>query len=310
MAQTPWGEIAIQDSHLHFFSHNFYTALARQKKLTSADDLQALLGWELPTSEPATLAQKWVAEFDRNGVERAAIIASMPGDEASVAAAVAYAPSRFYGYFMLDPTQHDAVDRMVAAAANPHLHAVCLFPAMHTYSIADPRVVPLLELASDSHLVVFVHCGAISVGIRTKLALPSQFNLRFSNPLDLHPVALHFPRVRFVVPHFGAGLLRETLMLVDLCPNVFLDTSSTNRWMKYEGLDLRTVFQRAIDVAGIERLLFGTDSSFFPRGWHASIFEQQAKTLYELGIAEPDASKVLRSNLENLHAARSAVGLT
>ena len=310
MAQTPWGEMPVQDSHLHFFSHNFYNALARQKKLASADDLQPILGWDLPALDPATLAQQWVEEFDKYGVERGAIIASMPGDEASVAAAVAHAPGRFYGYFMLDPTQPDAVDRMSAAAANPHLHAVCLFPAMHTYSIADPRVVPLLELASDSHLAVFVHCGAISVGVRTRLSLPSQFNLRYSNPLDLHPVALHFPRVRFVVPHFGAGLLRETLMLADLCPNVFLDTSSTNRWMRYEGLDLRSVFQRAIDVAGFDRLLFGTDSSFFPRGWHSAIFEQQAKTLYELGVAEPDASKVLRSNLENLHSGRAAIGLT
>jgi predicted TIM-barrel fold metal-dependent hydrolase len=310
MAQTPWGEMPVQDSHLHFFSHNFYSALARQKKLTSTDHLQPLLGWELPAPDSTLLAQKWVAELDKNGVERAAIIASMPGDEASVSAAVAHAPTRFYGYFMLDPTQPDAADRMAAAAANPNLHAVCLFPAMHTYSIADSRLVPLLEVASDSFLTVFVHCGAISVGVRTKLALPTQFNLRFSNPLHLHPVALHFPRIRFVVPHFGAGLLRETLMLADLCPNVFLDTSSSNRWMRYDGLDLPTVFQRAIDVVGLDRLLFGTDSSFFPRGWNAAVFELQAKTLYELGIAEPDASRILRFNLENLHAPRAALGLT
>ena len=53
-------------------------------------------------------------------------------------------------------------------------------------------------------------------------------------------------------------------MLADLCPNVYLDTSSTNSWMRYEALDLKTVFRRALAVAGPERLLFGTDSSFFP----------------------------------------------
>jgi hypothetical protein len=310
MAQTPWGELPVQDSHLHFFSHNFYAALARQKKTAAIEELQPLLGWEIPPPGPAVLAQKWIAELDRHGVERAALIGSMHGDETSISAAVAYAAHRFYGYFMLDPTQPDALTRMQAAAANPNLHAVCLFPAMHTYSIADPRVVPLLELASDSCLTVFVHCGALSVGVRNKLGLPSQFNLRFSNPLHLHPVALHFPKIHFVVPHFGAGLLRETLMLADLCPNVYFDTSSSNRWMRYEGLDLRTVFQRAIDVAGLERLLFGSDSSFFPRGWHAAIFEQQVKTLYELGLAQPDALKILRSNLESVHSARIALGLT
>ena len=310
MAQTPWGEMPVQDSHVHFFSHNFYSALASQKKLASVNELQLLLGWELPAPDPAHFAQRWIMELDTHGVERAAIIASMHGDEASVSAAVALAPKRFYGYFMLDPTQPDAMDRMSTAALDPHLHAVCLFPAMHTYSISDARVVPLLELASDSHLAVFVHCGALSVGIRNKLGLPSQFSLRFSNPLDLHPVALHFPKIRFVVPHFGAGLLRETLMLADLCPNVFLDTSSSNKWMKYEGLDLRTVWERAIEVVSIDRLLFGTDSSFFPRGWNTAVFDQQVKTLYELGIDTPDVSKVLRSNLENFHAARMALGLT
>jgi len=314
MAQTPWGEMPVQDSHVHFFSRNFFNALARQKNLGGAheleNDLQSLLGWDMPPSEPALLAKTWVDELNKHGVEKIALMASMPGDEASVAAAVAHDPHRFYGYFMLDPTQPDAVSRMAEAVKNPHLHAVCLFPAMHTYSIADARVVPILELASDHHLAVFVHCGALSVGVRQKLGLPSQFNLSYSNPLHLHPVALHFPRIRFVVPHFGAGLLRETLMVADLCPNVYIDTSSGNGWMKYEGLDLLTVFQRTLEVIGTGRLLFGSDSSYFPRGWNHAIFEQQTKILYEAGIDVTDVTKILRFNLENVHSERLSVGIT
>jgi predicted TIM-barrel fold metal-dependent hydrolase len=311
MAETPWGQLPVQDSHVHFFSHRFFEALAQQKKLSGTAELPALLGWVIPPPDsPALLAQAWVDELNKHGVEKAALIASMHGDEDSVAEAVAHDPYRFYGYFMLDPTQADALERMTAAVRNKHLHAVCLFPAMHTYSIADKRVVPILEMASDNRMAVFVHCGALSVGVRKKLGLPSQFNLSFSNPLDLHPVALHFPRIHFVVPHFGAGLLRETLMLADLCPNVFIDTSSSNRWMRYEGLDLRTVFQRTLDVTGPDRLLFGSDSSFFPRGWHGAIFEQQTKTLYELGIDVQQVSKILRFNLENVHSERVSVGIT
>jgi uncharacterized protein len=301
MAQTPWGDLSIGDAHAHFFSHNFYAGLARQKKVSGAEALAPLLQWEIPSPDATALASRWVAELDRYGVTRAALIASVPGDEQSVSAAIAAHPDRFFGYFMIDPTQPDAVDRVRAAAASPHLHCVCLFPAMHTYSIVDERLVPLLEIASDSGLAVFVHCGALSLGIRKKLNLPSQYDLRFSNPLALHPVALHFPKIRFVVPHFGAGLLRETLMLADLCPNVFLDTSSTNHWMSYEGLDLRTVYRRALDVVGAERLLFGSDSSFFPRGWNEEIFRQQTTALYELGIEREQAARILHTNLEALH---------
>jgi predicted TIM-barrel fold metal-dependent hydrolase len=304
MAQTPWGEIRISDSHVHFFSYPFYEALAQQKKVAGPAQIGALLDWEIPPTDPTALAHKWVAAMDAKQVQRAALIASVPGDEASVAAAVSAYPDRFYGYFMFDPTQPDALDRMRKAASDPNLHCLCLFPAMHTYAVTDARLVPILELASDTHMTVFVHCGALSVGVRKKLGLPSQFNLKYSNPLDLHPVALHFPQVQFVIPHFGAGMLRETLMLADLCPNVFLDTSSSNHWMAYEGLDLRTVYRRSLEVVGPGRLLFGTDSSFFPRGWHEAIFDQHVKALYELGIEEDQVRQVLHANLEKLYAKR------
>jgi uncharacterized protein len=304
MAQTAWGDLPINDAHVHFFSHKFYSALARQKKLEHTEGLASLLNWEIAPPDPATLAKNWAAELDRQGVNRACFIASMHGDEESVAAAVAAYPDRFLGFFMLDPLQPDALERLRLAAVNPHLHCMCLFPAMHTYSVADRRLVPLLEIASDHRLAVFVHCGAISVGVRKKLGLPSQFDMRFSNPLDLHPVALHFPRIRFIVPHFGAGLFREALMLADLCPNVWLDTSSSNRWIIYENLDLRAVFRRSIDVIGEARLLFGTDSSFFPRGWHAEVFKQQTTALYELGLNKEQAEQILCLNLERVFKTR------
>ncbi len=304
MAQTPWGELAIQDAHVHFFSHKFYSALAQQKKAANAEALAPLLNFEIPPAANSELADRWAAELTRSGVRRAALVASMPGDEDSVSTAVAAHPDRFYGYFMLDPTQPDALARVQLAAANPHLHCLCLFPAMHTYSLTDPRLVPILEVASDRQLVVFVHCGAISMGVRKKLGLASQFNMRYSNPIDLHPVALHFPLVRFVIPHFGAGLFREALMVADLCPNIFFDSSSSNRWMIYEGLDLATVFRRSIEVLGVNRLLFGSDSSFFPRGFHSAILEQQSKALYELGLDAQQASQILCSNLEQIHHPR------
>jgi predicted TIM-barrel fold metal-dependent hydrolase len=72
--------------------------------------------------------------------------------------------------------------------------------------------------------------------------------------------------------------------------------------MRYEEahLDLRTVFRRALDVATPRRLLFGTDSSYFPRGWNAQIFETQTKALYEIGVTEEKARLILHDNLHQL----------
>ena len=306
MAQTPWGELRVHDAHVHFFSHRFYSALAAQRRVANAEALGPLLEQQIPPADPAALASRWLHELDARHVARACLIASVPGDEDSVAAAVERHPDRFFGYFMLDPLHADAHERMERAAADAHLHGVCLFPAMHGYSVADERVRPVLEMAAGAGMAVFVHCGALSVGVRNKLGLPSPFDMRLSNPLDLHPVALRFPQVRFVIPHFGAGMFREALMVADLCSNVWFDTSSTNRWMRYEGLDLRAVLGRSLDVLGTGRLLFGTDSSFFPRGWNGEVLDHQATALYELGLNETEAQQILGSNLEQLLAPRAA----
>jgi predicted TIM-barrel fold metal-dependent hydrolase len=138
--------------------------------------------------------------------------------------------------------------------------------------------------------------------VRKRLGLPSLFDLRYSNPADVHALALRYPGLSFVIPHFGAGYFREALMVADLCPNVHLDTSSSNSWIRYltPETDLKAVFRRALDVAGPRRLLFGTDSSFFPRGWQKDIFEIQAKILYELGVPREDAALIFGENLERI----------
>jgi len=292
--QTPWGEFAVADAHTHFFSRRFYQSLAAQSGKT-IEEVAAILGQDLPPEDPSDLARRWVADFDRYGVERAASMASIPGDEASVRAAAAACPGRIYTYAMVNP--------LLPAEPPASLDAVCLFPAMHCYSMHDQRVERLLAAKPRA---VFVHCGVLMVGVRRKLGLPSPFDMRFSNPLDLHAIALRHPDVPFLVPHFGAGYFREALMLADLCPNVYLDTSSSNSWMRYEGLDLKTVFRRALDVIGAGRLLFGTDSSFFPRGWNQEVFEMQTQVLLDIGINAEDARSILGENLVKLFAGRAA----
>jgi predicted TIM-barrel fold metal-dependent hydrolase len=299
--QTQWGEIPVSDAHVHFFSPAFFSSLAAQSG-RPVEELAGILGWRLPHSRE-DLAEAWRSELDEHGVARAALIASIPGDEDSVATAVSLYPDRFYGFCMANPTAPDGVARVQKALDGGRLQGICLFPAMHRYSIQDPRIRPVFEAAAaHTGAVVFVHCGVLTVGVRRKLGLPSPFDMRYSNPIDLHAVALEFPKVNFLIPHFGAGYFREALMLCDLCPNVHLDTSSTNSWTRYqpESLDLKTVFRKALEVAGPQRLLFGSDSSFFPRGWHAQIYETQIQALDDLEVGGEQARLILGGNLERL----------
>ena len=306
---TPFGSLEVFDAHTHFFSRRFFETLIKQSPQLSAESnaierAAEMTGWTMPPLDPAELAAIWKSEFDRHGVSGALMIASVPGDEESVAAAVAAFPDRIAGAFMFDPTKPDAETRARRAFDDLGLRVVCLFPAMHHYSVAENEGVRAVVAAASEKpgTAVFVHCGALSVGVRKKLGLPSAFDLRRSNPLDIYRLAAEFPKTNFIVPHFGAGMFRETMMLADLCPNVYVDTSSTNKWMKYEAapVDLPLVFKRALDVVGHERLLFGTDSSFFPRGWIASVFDAQVEALDEIGASEEQARAIFGGNLRRL----------
>lgn len=318
----------ICDAHVHFFSSHFFSTLAAQKGIGREVALSSI-GWDAPGS-PEQLADRWRAELDAHGVSRCALIASVPGDESSVLGAIARHPTRFVGLSMFDPTAPDALERVEKALA-AGLHGLCLFPAMQRYSLQDERVARLFEMAAsfgrspdaaelapgtgditgaaalaalaERRPVVFVHCGVLSVGVRQKLGLPSLFDIRFGNPLDLQSLAARFSSVPIIVPHFGAGLFREALMLADTCPNVYLDTSSSNRWIRYmPGLTLAQVFRSALDVIGPDRLLFGSDSSFFPRGWHRAVFDAQERAMADAAVPSEAQDKILGGNFIKLFA--------
>ncbi len=294
----------INDVHCHFFSSAFFGALAHQlgRPTTPApDDVCRLLEWDVP-GDADVLADRWVRELDAHAVSRAAIIASVPGDEHSVAVATMRHPSRFVGFFMVDPSATDAVERTVHATTTLGLRGVCLFPAMHHVALDDERVVRVVDAAARvSGVAVFIHCGALSVGVRKKLGLVSRFDLRLGHPLAVARLAQAHPLTPFVIPHFGAGLLREALMAADSSPNIYLDTSSSNRWIRYEpGLTIESVFDTALSVVGAARLLFGTDSSFFPRGWQRGIYDVQRHTLETCRVSEADQALIFGGNFDRL----------
>lgn len=263
------------------------------------------LGWENPGGDEE-LADRWVAELDRHGVARAAIIASVPGDEASVATAVRRHPTRLVGFFMFNPMERNIAARLARALGEQQLRGICLFPAMHGYRLDEERVRDVFAAAAAHGGAVFAHCGVLTVGVRKKLGLQSAFDLRLGDPLALAATAARFPAVPVIVPHFGAGLFREVLMAAEQCPNIHLDSSSTNGWMKYyPGLTLEGVFRQALAVAGAERVIFGTDSSFFPRGWQQPVLASQQAALEAIGATDAERAQIFAGNFERLFPVRT-----
>jgi predicted TIM-barrel fold metal-dependent hydrolase len=294
------------DAHCHFFSSRFLELLAadlaESPREGRARAIAEHVGWEDPGTGDE-LADRWVAELDRHAVSRAVLIASIPGDEESVKAAVRRHPARFVGFFMFNPAEGDVASRLARILDDGTLRGICLFPAMHGYQFDDERVREVFEGAMAAGLTVFAHCGVLTIGIRKKLGLASPFDLRLGNPLALAATASRYPQVPVIIPHFGAGFLQRAVMAADQCPNIYLDTSSSNSWMKYHaGLTLESVFRQALAVAGADRLLFGTDSSFFPRGWQQPIYEAQEAALRAAEVSEEDRAKIFGGNFDRIFA--------
>lgn len=291
----------LHDSHCHFLSSRFFEALGHEKygveERAPAERVARELGWEAPGA-PEALADRWVAELDRHRLARVALIASVPGDEASVAVAVQRHPQRFVGFFALNAAAPDAPDRARTAFAGG-LRCACLFPALHRYGLDDQRVAEVFEIASAHGGAIFAHCGYLSIEARTKVGLRSVTDLRLGDPLALAATAVRFPGVPVIVPHFGGGFFREALMAADACPSIHFDTSSSNSWIKFvPGLTLADVFRRALAVVGPDRLLFGSDSSYFPRGWRRVIHGAQQSILHELGVEPPNLVKIFSGNFD------------
>jgi predicted TIM-barrel fold metal-dependent hydrolase len=309
MIPTPFGPQRVLDAHTHFFGHGFYTALAKQAGLTTPDGEAAeavaqRLGWDPAPPDPADTGRRWVGEMDRHGVERMVSMHTLPGDADNAARGIAATSGRLVGYVMVNPLAEGSAATVDRAVRGSGFRGVALFPSMFGFSMQDDRVHAVLEAANRHKLNVFVHCGVLKVGFRQKLNLPVAFDLSLANPLHLRRACGQFPHARFIVPHLGSGMFRELLMLADSAPNVFADTSGIGAWGKY--LDGRPgeaqVLRQAVDVMGADRLLFGTDSTFFPRGWRRDVFDAHLRAFEEAKLDGPRVTAILGGNLERLLA--------
>lgn len=302
--------MTIIDFHAHFFSRTFFDTLAGQSPLPGSPDerLAAVVhktGIELPPADVGAHLTRWIEELDRYEVEHMATFASVPEEIPVVGEAAAQSNGRVSAFALVNPTVEGVAERVDGLLAGGAFKGVLVFPAMHHFHVGGPEAAPLLKVLDAHRATIYVHCGLLVVKLRDLLGLPRPQDLAYASPLGVVPAANAFPNVRFVIPHFGAGLFREALLAGAQCPNVYVDTSSSNSWRRtqFPAPSLREVFDRALDVFGPERILFGTDSNTFPTGWRNDRYEEQKAALQACGVGSDDQQKVFAGN------ARRVLGL-
>ncbi|MDZ4168359.1 MAG: amidohydrolase family protein [Coriobacteriia bacterium] len=240
----------------------------------------------LPDMTPAEAACWYVERLHAADVAKALVVSVAP-DNQWTRDFLLEAKGHVHALCNLDPREPDApelLEREMAAG----FRGVKLLPVNRCFRLSDPACRPFFERAQELGAAITVHYG---------VSVDPGADLRFADPIDLSPVARDFPKITFVIAHFGAGWLDSVLRASYQCANVCVDSSGTNNWLDYHvpAMTLADVFERCLTALGPERVLFGTDSNTTApyRTWIRRI---QQRTLEEMGLSEHDLDLVMRGN--------------
>jgi len=282
--------LKVIDSHSHYLSYATFqswqvSSKAIQRRIRTRTNMTEV---EFPSREE-DFAARWVKELDRYGITK---IGMMVGPESwkEFAEALKRFPNRFYGYANINPLLPDAEEQARYVIRALGFHGYKLYPVMNNFHAYSEEAYKIYQIADELNVPVLHHFG-VSIG--------AGVDLRYGNPLDLQPAARDFPNVMFGIAHLGAGMFRETLLLFYQQDNIYVDTSGSNVWMRYIPYpsDLKGVMKLAVEAGGPERIVFGTDSSMFPRGFRYDILEKQLQIFKDLKLTDEDLQKIFTENI-------------
>lgn len=236
--------------------------------------------------------ERWAAEARRYRLRRLNFVSGGGNDR--LAGLVARHPELFTGFahHALRPGADRGLRRAVDELG---LCGYKLLGPLTELPFEDAGLRGVWEFCAERELPVLIHFGWLGRGGGT-VTHPR------IDPLSLFAVARDFPEIPFIIPHFGAGYWRELLALCWSLPNIHIDTSGSNqwvRWMPYP-LSLEDCFRKALETVGAERILFGSDSSYFPRGFVARYLHDQMRICRQLGVRDDDVRLIFGGNAARL----------
>jgi predicted TIM-barrel fold metal-dependent hydrolase len=247
---------------------------------------------QIPQPEPEECARLYAEEVERYGLSGICFLTG--GGNERLAQALRPYP-RLFGFAHHDPFATDAPDALFRAVRELGLKGYKVMAPLLAGELSDPRLDSVWQACAQLGIPVLVHFGPVGGGS----GVAAGVNI---SPLSLHEVAKGWPNTPFIVPHFGTGYLRELLHLMWACDNVCVDTSGSNQWRWYlwPQPELADLFKLFYSLFGPSRLLFGTDSSYFPRGWVWQYAKEQLQAAAEAGIPDRDIEQIFLRNAISL----------
>lgn len=301
------GQVRVVDFHIHFHAgnwrpgqqHPILTEYSRERDLRMRSEWDFDSEAEPPAGTPEAemaLADRWVAELDRYNVERAVFVTG--SSNANMARVIQQHPGRFSAlYYTTDPGRPETLAEITQCVEEWGFSGLKLLGPRIDYAWDDPKLIPLWRYMADKRLPALIHFGPLGKG-------GGVVYHRNMSPLTIYPIAREYPEINFVIPHFGCGYPQDLLQLMWSCPNIYVDTSGSNQWMRWMPypFDLEIAFRKFYETVGPRRIVFGTDSFWFPRGFVYRYLQDQVRACRHLNLPESDLENIFARNaLRLLH---------
>ena len=247
----------IIDMHMHTFQWNRYGDPPPPNLITG----------KRPTARSNTEAiDAYIAEMDRYNI----VLAVGSGELEMVKKMKAHVPNRFIGGIIF-PKYTSPVNKRMEKW--PSLNELRILYESGQLKIMgeitaqyagvapnDPKLEPYFALAEELDIPVCFHTG-FGPPMSPYMGDPN-FRMRYGNPLLLEDVLVKHPRLRIYIAHGGYPNLSETIALMFMYRQVYMDISAIDWLLTRE--EFHAYLQRLIQARFGDRIMFGTDQMIWP----------------------------------------------
>ncbi len=181
---------------------------------------------------------------------------------------------------MLEPFLNERLDPDVAHRWTDRVFVgIKLHPEMNGFEADDPRVDPYMELARRHRLPVVVHCDG---------------TCEAASAARILALARRHPRVPVVLYHMGFGGPHEPAIEAVACAS---SRGDAELYLETAQAPVEVVLE-AVRTVGTDRVLFGTDATYFGEGH----YERYSALRVALAgtLAQEELSRVMADNAREL----------
>jgi len=285
----------IIDFHTHVFSPQIKK---NRSKYIDSDPCFAIL-YSNPKAKLAT-ADELIASMNKSGVDISVIVnTGWTTHELCVETndyileSIARYPQRLIGFCTVQPQSYEAAIAEIERCAKGGIKGIGeMRPDMQLFDFADEMVMePLVEVIKKHKLILLTHASE-PVGHQ----YPGKGNI---TPDMLYSFITSYPDLTIVCAHWGGGLPFYALMpeVKQAMNNVYFDTAAS------PFLYSPQVYDQVIQLAGADKILFGSDYPLLAQG-------RLLSEINSLNLPEETKNLILSGNAQKLLGIQDELGGT